>query len=184
MIRNIIITIINSINKYNINRQNISIDQTYVFNGILFFRNYGTIKIGSRFKATSGKNYNPIGGDTILRLVCRKNAKIIIGDNAGISNSTFRVCNSLTIDNNVMIGGGCKVWDSDFHSIDYKDRIYNGDQNVLTKPILICENAFIGANSIILKGVKIGKNSIVGAGSIVTKSIPDNEIWAGNPAKK
>lgn len=41
----------------------------------------------------------------------------------------------------------------------------------------------IGACSIVLKGVTIGKNSVVGAGSVVTKSIPDNEVWAGNPAK-
>ena len=42
---------------------------------------------------------------------------------------------------------------------------------------------FIGANSIILKGVTIGERSIIGAGSVVTKNIPDDEIWAGNPAK-
>lgn len=32
-------------------------------------------------------------------------------------------------------------------------------------------------------GVVIGDNSIIGAGSIVTKNIPDNEVWAGVPAK-
>lgn len=42
---------------------------------------------------------------------------------------------------------------------------------------------FIGAGTIICNPVRIGKNSIVGAGSIVTKDIPDNEIWAGCPAK-
>jgi len=31
--------------------------------------------------------------------------------------------------------------------------------------------------------VTIGNNSIVGACSLVTKDIPDNEIWAGNPAR-
>ncbi len=42
---------------------------------------------------------------------------------------------------------------------------------------------FIGAGSIILPGVTIGNNVIVGAGSIVTKSIPENCVYAGNPAK-
>lgn len=45
------------------------------------------------------------------------------------------------------------------------------------------DNCFIGANTIICSHVIIGKNAIVGAGSVVTKNIPDNEIWAGNPAK-
>lgn len=47
----------------------------------------------------------------------------------------------------------------------------------------ICEGAFIGANTIICNSVRIGRNSIVGANSVVTKDIPDNEVWAGNPAK-
>lgn len=42
---------------------------------------------------------------------------------------------------------------------------------------------FIGAGTIICSPVRIGKNSIIGAGSVVTKDIPDNEIWAGCPAK-
>ena len=29
----------------------------------------------------------------------------------------------------------------------------------------------------------VGRNSVVAAGSIVTKRIPDNEVWAGAPAK-
>lgn len=49
--------------------------------------------------------------------------------------------------------------------------------------VLIKENAFIGCNSVICNSVVIGKNSVVGAGSIVTKDIPDNEVWAGSPAR-
>lgn len=49
--------------------------------------------------------------------------------------------------------------------------------------VRIKENAFIGCNTVICNAVTIGKNAIVGASSVVTKDIPDNEVWAGNPAK-
>ena len=45
------------------------------------------------------------------------------------------------------------------------------------------ENGFIGCHTVICNSVTIGKNSIVGASSVVTKDIPDNEVWAGNPAR-
>lgn len=172
------------INSVNIKQQKIEIVNNYVFNGIPYIRNFGVIKIGKNFKGTSGKNFNPIGGDTVLRIYARKNAEIIIGNNVGISNSTLHICKKLTIDDNVIIGGSTKIWDSDFHSIDSNDRINNGDMNIISKPIHIKKNCFIGGSSIILKGVTIGENSIVAAGSVVTKSIPSNEIWGGNPAKK
>ena len=49
--------------------------------------------------------------------------------------------------------------------------------------VSIEHDAFIGADCIVLKGVTIGACSIIGAGSVVTKSIPQGQIWAGNPAK-
>jgi sugar O-acyltransferase (sialic acid O-acetyltransferase NeuD family) len=55
---------------------------------------------------------------------------------------------------------------------------------VLAGNVSIGQNSFIGANSVIKQGVSIGNNVIVGAGSVVLKDIPDNELWAGNPAKK
>lgn len=49
--------------------------------------------------------------------------------------------------------------------------------------IVIGDGVFIGARTVLAKPCNIGANSIVGAGSVVTKDIPDNEIWAGNPAR-
>ena len=51
-------------------------------------------------------------------------------------------------------------------------------------PVKIGNDVFIGANTLILPGVTIGNRVIIGAGSIVTKDIPDNCVYAGNPAKK
>lgn len=50
--------------------------------------------------------------------------------------------------------------------------------------ISIGNNTFIGNNVTIMPGVSIGNNVVVGYGSIVTKDIPDNEVWAGVPAKR
>ena len=55
--------------------------------------------------------------------------------------------------------------------------------NRVTRPVLIGDNVFIGAQSIILKGVTIGENAIIGAGSVVTQDVPANAIAAGNPCK-
>ena len=53
----------------------------------------------------------------------------------------------------------------------------------ITKPITIGNNVFIGMNTTILPGVNIGNNVVIGAGSVVSKSIPDNSVYAGNPAR-
>lgn len=44
-------------------------------------------------------------------------------------------------------------------------------------------NVFIGARAVILPNTKIGSNCIIGAGSVVTKDVPDNSVFAGNPAR-
>ena len=53
----------------------------------------------------------------------------------------------------------------------------------ITKPIVVGDNVYIGANTIILPGVTIGEGSVIGAGSVVTKDIPDHVVAAGNPCR-
>ena len=55
---------------------------------------------------------------------------------------------------------------------------------LITKPITVGKNSFIGARAMILPGVSIGAQAIVGAMSVVSKDVPDHQIVAGNPAKK
>ena len=138
--------------------------------GTLFVRGTGTISIGENVSITSCRETNPIGGDVKTILFAKNNATITIGDNTGISNS-------------VLIGGNCKIYDNDFHSLDFNERMGTVDLGVKHAPVVIKDGAFIGAHTIVLKGVTIGERSIVGAGSVVARSIPDYEIWAGNPAK-
>ena len=139
--------------------------------------------IGHLFKMHN-KGYNLIGRQQNCIFVTSPNAELIIGNNVGISSIAIVCQDKITIGDNVYIGGGTVIYDTDFHPLDYEKRISIKDNSAIkTKPIHIKQNAFIGAHCIILKGVTIGRNSIIGAGSVVTKDIPDNEIWAGNPTK-
>lgn len=53
----------------------------------------------------------------------------------------------------------------------------------LTKPIIVGNDVYIGANTMILGGVTIGNKVIIGCGSIITKDIPDNSVAVGSPAR-
>lgn len=149
--------------------------------GFIFIRGRGKIIIGRNVMLISGRKSNPLGGETKLCLVVSKGATLKIGNNCGISNSVLISTKSITIEDNVLIGNGCKIYDTDFHPILPEDRL--AKKVPKSSPILIKSNAFIGAHTIILKGVTIGKNAVIGAGSVITKDVPDNEVWAGNPAK-
>lgn len=143
------------------------------------------VSIGKNFQMNNGIKYSDSGTNGKCRIDIRDNAILIIGDNVGISDVTITCHQKITIGNNVLIGVGTQIRDTDNHSLnpDYRKDPNLDWENKKTAPILIKNSAYIGAYSFILKGVTIGENAIIGAGSIVTKNIPDNEIWAGNPAK-
>jgi acetyltransferase-like isoleucine patch superfamily enzyme len=83
-----------------------------------------------------------------------------------------------------MIGGGVTIVDTDFHSLNPQHWHTAADLlNMKRIPVVINDNVFIGMNTIILKGVVIGSNTVIAAGSVIIKSIPDNQIWGGNPAQ-
>jgi UDP-3-O-[3-hydroxymyristoyl] glucosamine N-acyltransferase len=48
----------------------------------------------------------------------------------------------------------------------------------------IGDQTWIAPSTCIRDGIIIGNNTTVGLGALVTKNIPDNEVWAGFPAKK
>jgi len=109
--------------------------------------------------------------------------KLIIGNNVGISGSTIRVTRGVTIGDNVLIGSGCIITDTDAHPLNWRDRREGHDEKTNSQPIVIGSDVFIGARSFILKGVNIGERSIIGAGSVVSRDVPADCVVAGNPAR-
>lgn len=143
----------------------------------------GKISIGNNFCMTSGEHVNPISANLQGSFFTDSpNAVIRIGNNVGMSSTRMWIHDSLTIGDNVKIGGNVLLIDTDCHPIDYLVRRSSND-GTCSSSIVIEDDVWIGAHSIVLKGVTIGARSIIGAGSVVTKDIPADCIAAGNPCK-
>ena len=90
---------------------------------------------------------------------------------------TFLALGGITIEDDVFIGPHC-VLATEYHPENPETR-----HSLLTKPIVVKRNAWLGDNVTVLAGVTIGENAIVAAGSVVTKDVPDNMVVAGSPAR-
>jgi acetyltransferase-like isoleucine patch superfamily enzyme len=110
---------------------------------------------------------------------CRRN-KPIIGKGCVLVNTLFDGGAQITIGDNVFFGHDCMVLTG---SHDYTKRGKERIHSAAHKPIIIFDGVWIASGSIILGGNIIGENAVIGAGSVVTCDIPDNQMWAGNPAK-
>ena len=172
-------------NKFVLKYKKVSCGKNLCIEGKLYVHgSRGCIKIGDGCTIYSTEQFNPTTGFNHTHFVVANGGLLTIGNNVGMSHVNITAYSRVTIENDVLIGSGVKIWDTDFHFINYDARMKHPDTTVKSAPILICEGVFIGACSIILKGVTIGKHAVIGAGSVVSKNIPENEIWAGNPAKK
>lgn len=149
---------------------------------LIIKRRKSQIFIGDRWTACSQMKYNSLGVfQRVLIRTCTHEAVIQIGNNVGMSGCTVSAHRSITIGNHVLIGSGALITDSDAHALDVAERrCGKGGQS---KPVMIYDDAFIGARAIVLKGVTIGQGAIVGAGSVVVKDVPPFTVVAGNPAR-
>ena len=145
----------------------------------------GSVHIGDNFYIRTGTSRSEVGS-TGSRIIVRGKGKLKIGNNVGMTNTTIFVDESITIGDNVMIGGGVQIFDTNFHSVDPSIRTSGKEvhSDIKTAPVNIGNNVFIGTNSIICKGVFIGENAMIAAGSVVIKNVGANEKHGGNPAGK
>ena len=153
-----------------------------VYNKVYLQIRNGEMYVGDNFTLTSGDCINPLCRNIRACIYITHGGTVNIGNNVGMSSPCLWIKESLTIGNNVKIGGNCIIMDNDVHQIDHLVRRSNKG-GVKSSPVIIEDDAWLGANVLVLKGVTIGARSIIGAGSVVTKSIPADCIAAGNPCR-
>ena len=140
-----------------------------------------------------------VGSGSVLRgqlLVFPHGGKILIGQDCYLGDgSRIWSAESIKIGSRVLISHNVNIHDTNAHSVNPRARYqhfleimatgYPRENNVdiVSSPITIEDDVWIGFNSIILKGVRICRGSIIAAGSVVTKDVPQYSIVAGNPAK-
>lgn len=113
---------------------------------------------------------------------CNHKAVIEIGDRTTVGFHAFMYSSSrISVGVDCMIAPFVYIVDSN-HGIK-KDAPMNQQPND-SKPIVIGDDVWIGANAVILPGVSIGNGAVVAAGSVVKNDIEPFHIVGGVPAKK
>jgi acetyltransferase-like isoleucine patch superfamily enzyme len=138
--------------------------------GRLIVDNAGEIRIGERFRVRA--THVPV------ELASLPGGVLTIGDGVYI-NSGVSICaaRSITIGNHCAIGNYTLIMDTDFHAVD--DHMRSPEP----QPVLIGENAWLGARVTVLKGVTIGRGAVVAAGAVVTRDVPAHTLVGGVPAR-
>ncbi len=108
--------------------------------------------------------------------------KIIIGD--GTSIQLYFHCGaaeSVVIGKNVLIAGRVYISDHD-HRFDHPELppMHSG---LITAPVVIKDEVWIGEGAVILKGVTIGERAVIGANAVVTKDVLPYTVVGGVPAR-
>ena len=118
-----------------------------------------------------------------------------VGDDSTLVGAVFMCAENIRIGRRVIVSYNVTIADSDFHPRDPElrklDAIANapeGDRSrrptVVSRPVVIEDDVWIGIGAIVLKGVQIGKGARIGAGAVVTSNVPAGAVVIGNPARR
>ena len=109
-----------------------------------------------------------------------RSGKIEIGPGAYLNRYTILDAHQgIRIGRDVMIGPFCYITDAN-HGLAREASVKS--QPMTAKPVVIEDEAWLGAHVTVLAGVCIGRGAVIGAGSVVTHDIPADSIAFGSPA--
>lgn len=148
---------------------------------IIYYPNMIRGKKGIKYEEGLSTGYN-----LRIDLAYPDKTRLFIGRNCDFGNNNhITATDSVKIGDNLLTGDNVLITDTNHGEYrDDSNSLFMAPRKrpLITAPVIIGNNVWIGDKATILPGVKIGNQSIVGANSVVTKDVPDNCIAAGNPA--
>ena len=106
--------------------------------------------------------------------------KVTIGENVFFNHNCSITCaESITIGEHCMFANNLVIVDHD-HIVGEKG--VTGE--LISKPVIIENQVWCGANVTITKGVHIGRGAVIAAGAVVTNDVPERAVMAGVPARR
>jgi lipopolysaccharide O-acetyltransferase len=146
-----------------------------------YIRGAERISIGRNFTTGVGVRLETIGGGKELCLV--------IGDHVQLNDAVhIGAIERVEIGDHTLIASRVFISDHnhgiyDVRNVDSIPGVPPINRPLISSPVKIGCNVWIGEQVCILPGITIGDGAIIGAGSVVTKDVPERSIVAGNPAK-
>ena len=119
--------------------------------------------------------------------------QVWIGDDTQLVGPVFMCAEQIRVGARCVLSYNVTIADCDFHPLDAEQRrrdavasAPHGDRSarppLITRPVVIEDDVWIGIGAIILKGVRIGKGATVAAGAVVSRDVPAGATASGNPA--
>jgi len=167
------------------NKANIEIKGGLIITGIpiIDIREGSHLYIGDGVALNSRNEGYHINMHSPVKLFAdRLGAQIRIGDKTRIHGTCIHAYQSVEIGSNCLIAANCQIFDGNGHDLSFSCVENRINTKGSSKPVVIEDNVWIGANSVILPGVKIGRGSVISANSVVTKDVPQMVVAGGNPA--
>jgi sugar O-acyltransferase (sialic acid O-acetyltransferase NeuD family) len=125
-----------------------------------------------KFISLGGTPYSAIADSAIISKYAELGKGLNIMQRALISSE-------VKIEDGVLVNAGAFI----HHNVELGKFCEISPGVVLTGGIKVGSCTSIGSCTVVIPKIIIGSNSIIGAGSVVIRNVPDNELWAGNPAK-
>jgi acetyltransferase-like isoleucine patch superfamily enzyme len=117
---------------------------------------------------------------TVTAWTYTRDAVIQIGSGSYVNGTRFGCRLRIEVGPRSILGES-HIFDSDFHSTQANR--WDASAPIRTKPVVLEENVWVGAEAGILPGTHIGANSVVGFGAVCSGAFAANSIIAGNPAR-